>query len=341
MDRQYWLHRISHESGASYPLLEAGWLSTGWHYLSGAGLLELAEKGDAAAFEQAAKEHGSISSNKWSLWRFLRFQKGDRVVVPMSRAFAVAEVTGSPILAADFPGPATAAYAPTAEGLTDPATGELYDLGFLAPVKLLTPPPGHLPRSYAEARLVSRMKVRQTNTNIEDLAELVERALKTTGPVTIHDALVDATAQPIMHVIQEKVTDKKLEQLLIWYMKKKGASRAYHPAENEPGKTDGADADVIAEFEDLKLVFYIQAKKHWTGTVTSQWSVRQVSGYREQMQGPASGYTYISWVVSTARFSEAAAAQAAEKGVRLIDGDEFVRMLLDCGIHDVDSVFTP
>lgn len=37
-------------------------------------------------------------------------------------------------------------------------------------------------------------------------------------------------------------------------------------------------------------------------------------------------------------FSEAA-AQAAEKGVRLIGGDEFARMLLDCGLHDIDSIF--
>ncbi len=59
-----------------------------WLALSvpGAGLLELAAK--------AAKRHGSTSSNKWSLWRFLRFQKGDWVVAPMSRAFAVAEVIG-------------------------------------------------------------------------------------------------------------------------------------------------------------------------------------------------------------------------------------------------------
>jgi hypothetical protein len=45
-------------------------------------------------------------------------------------------------------------------------------------------------------------------------------------------------------------------------------------------------------------------------------------------------------VISSAdKFSEKAVADAEEKGVRLIDGKEFARMLLDIGLLDINDAF--
>ena len=52
------------------------------------------------------------------------------------------------------------------------------------------------------------------------------------------------------------------------------------------------------------------------------------------------GYTAIPWVISSGTgFSEEAVALAQEKGVRLIDGAEFARMLVDVGIVNIDQAF--
>ncbi len=45
-------------------------------------------------------------------------------------------------------------------------------------------------------------------------------------------------------------------------MEKIGAEYSIIPAKNKPGKKDGADADIIAEFENIKHIIYIQAKHH-------------------------------------------------------------------------------
>lgn len=41
-DKQYFLHRVSHEGNVSYSLLEKGYLTLGWSDLSLSGLLEAA-----------------------------------------------------------------------------------------------------------------------------------------------------------------------------------------------------------------------------------------------------------------------------------------------------------
>ncbi|MDO4837434.1 MAG: hypothetical protein Q4B32_03460, partial [Clostridia bacterium] len=52
------------------------------------------------------------------------------------------------------------------------------------------------------------------------------------------------------------------------------------------------------------------------------------------------GYTAIPWVISSGTgFSKEAVALAQEKGVRLIDGPEFARMLVDVGIVNIDQAF--
>lgn len=331
MERRYWLHRISHEWKASYPLLEQGYLSIGWSDLMSKNL----PSDDENEFRRITEAHNFGSVSRWSLWRFLRFAKGDWVVVPLfDKKFMIVEVTGDPRPAKHYPEASVSDGSLTVgqEGVCGD-DGAQYDIGFLVPVKALTE---HLPRSYSPANLVSRMKLRQTTADISDLSQSVQEAQRATGPITLHDPLISAVTETISELINSRVTPDNLEHLLRWYMEKKGASRVYIPAKNESGKRDGADADVVAEFDDLGIIFYIQAKKHTSDSETSQWAVHQISAYMEQNDAD-SRYTYIPWVVSTGHFQQEAVELADKNHVRLIDGAEFIRMLIDCGIADIDS----
>ena len=131
-----------------------------------------------------------------------------------------------------------------------------------------------------------------------------------------------------------------MQKLIQLYFTKIGASNTYIPAKNERGKYDGADADVVAEFENLKTVYYVQVKKH-EGT-TGDWAVTQIEQYFNQKGSNDSEYTYIPWVVSTA---EDFSTEAIEKvrhisedsnvNVRLINGMELARMILDSGLSNL------
>ena len=335
MAKNYWLHRISHEWEASYPLLDAGYLSIGWSGLRNAENLQ--SEND---FRKATDELDYGSRSRWSLWKFLHFQNGDWVVVPLfDKKFVIVEVTGRPQPIRCFAHDLT-----SNEKMTVGEDGlyrndhSLYDIGFLVPVR---PVSERLPRSYATNDLVSRMKLRQTTADISDLAESVEDAQKAEGPVTLHDPLTELVTEKAREIIDRRITPDNLERLLCWYMEKKGASRVHIPAKNESGKENGAYADVIAEFDDLGIIFYIQAKKHTVDSETDSWAVTQISEYKKQKEDEDSGYTYIPWVVTTGRFSEDTQAAAKEVKVRLVDGNDLIQMFLDCGIADIDSALKP
>ena len=242
------------------------------------------------------------------------------------KAFSVVELAGKP-----YPAGLPETVEITEEGFRDKKTERIYDIGYLIEVE---PVRIEIPRSFAPAALVSRMKTRQANAQIDDLKNEIEVALDAKEAVSIHDITINNIRDVMKQIILTNVTPDRLEQLVGWYFEKKGASRVVIPAKNESWKKDGADADVIAEFEDLRVIFYVQVKEHIGET--DEWSVKQIKEYGDQMQ-TRNGYTYIPWVLSTAAFSENAEKQANDAGIRLIPGDEFMAMLLDCGIDTIDQ----
>lgn len=50
-------------------------------------------------------------------------------------------------------------------------------------------------------------------------------------------------------------------------------------------------------------------------------------------------YTALSWVISTAQFTNETYKKAKEQSVRLIDGQSFIQLLLDCGLDGIDNAF--
>lgn len=338
MERHDWLHRISHEWEVSYSLLEQGYLSIGWRcFLHSDILLRIAEDGEPGFISFMAQQQEN-SRSRWNLWYFCQFRPGDRVVVPLfDHDFVIAEVEGSVFPVSDLCGLSFLTQKKETveigkDGIRSLATGRLYDIGFLIQIKPLCQP---IKRELADARLSSKMKLRQANADITSIADSIDAALCAKAPASIHDAFVNASFEKFQMVLQNNVTPDGLERLVCWYMKKKGASNVWIPAKNEHGKQNGADADVIAEFEALRVIFYIQVKKHQGKT--SRWAVHQIAEYANQKQDDANDYTYIPWVITTAEFDADAVQDAKAKGVRLIGGQEWIRMLLDCGIDSVDD----
>ena len=103
------------------------------------------------------------------------------------------------------------------------------------------------------------------------------------------------------------------------------------PSKNE-SPTEEGDADKVGYFDNIKTAIMVQAKKH-SGT-TDAWAIEQVKAYRSNHQ--YGEYSTQMWVISTCdMFSERAMKEAESAGVRLIDGKEFCRMILDAGLHNL------
>lgn len=109
--------------------------------------------------------------------------------------------------------------------------------------------------------------------------------------INLYASVDEELAGKLLESIRLQFTPDKFEKLIRWYFQKTGATRAFRPGKNSCDKRGGADADIIAEFEPLKVIFYVQAKLH--DDVTSSWAVEQVRMYEEQHEDAMNEYTTI------------------------------------------------
>ncbi len=317
-----WLHRISHIQNVSRPLLEKGYLSIGFSDFSNEDfLVEVAEKKNRRFMDSTFKEHPNweyLPQSRFSLWRFLaEMRAGDWVVVPAPKTFSVYE------LCDDLPN------LPSDDGLDLPDTdwrdrrivmdsptslmkieGEEkpLDIGFLRKVSVVCK---DIPRDgFVNAALTSRMKVRQTNTDISDLAEDLHRAVeafKAGKPINLKAELVENSIDSWKSVILNDLNPDKFERLVRWYFLRAGATEVAIPPKNQPDKS----GDV---------------------------AIQQIQDFAQSQESLSDGYNRQYWVVSSAdTFSENALNLARETNVQLICGKEFVEMLLNVGIGGLDS----
>ena len=341
MTKKYIMQRISHETNVSHRLFNIGYISIGFNKAN--DVFEAAITGDWRKYDTACNSV-YVGENWWNstlkrnqLFRFLTLSVGDIIVIPLwNRLFSICEVIGKPISISDF----DLSILGDNKGHLSIRDGILYDgdrevdLGFVIPVKPVKEP--LLRSEYADAKLTSRMKVPQTNVDIDDIAESVEHAICAKTPINFYDKAVESISVQFLKTIKSDLNPRKFEKLIRWFMEKQGFN-AYILPTNEPGKIDGADADVVASSELLQLVIYIQGKFH-EGT-SSDWAVEQIARYSEQ-KDLDDDYIYIQWVVSSADdFSKEAKEKAIEKGVRLIDGLTFARMLIDAGVDSINDAF--
>jgi hypothetical protein len=354
---KYWLHRISYHAEVAYPLVERGCLSTGWVKVAAekeclAEMNKFAAAGDFDAawrsFERAHQNaaYGDITRARYALWHFLvHFQPGDCVLVPSWwGTFSLYKIASGAFT------PESLKFDRLSDWNNNPLTfredgiyrgEERIDLGFFRKVEAISEASELSRADYAGAALTSRMKVRQTTVDISDLAQEIEeviQAAKSGKKPSVYGAVMEPMRNALLDAMRSRLTPDKLERLVVWYLRKCGADGVTIPAKNAPDKKDGADADVVAAFENIKVVLYVQVKHH-TET-TSEWAVEQISRYKEQKEDAGGEYHYIPWVVSTGdKFSDEAIRLAGINRVRLIDGSAFAAMLIDKGLQNIDEAF--
>lgn len=343
-DCKYWLHRVSLEWDVSHKLLAEGYLSIGWCGLAGSGIEKTVTDCNKQRFEAAMSEHGyQKKRSRGCLWNFLRFSPNDFVVVPLFNGkFSIYKVKGTPIPITELDGFAEfeledgSRITRDQKGLLRRENDKIVDLGFVVEVEIVK---ANLSRSkYADSELTSKMKIRRTNTDISGLAKNVQDVISTDSPINLYSTVIEELANRLLDAIKKQLNPDKFELLIKWYFEKLGATRAWCPSKNSLDKSDGADADIVAEFDALRVVFYIQAKLH-DGT-TNNWAVEQISKYKDQHEVLSDEHTVIPWVISTAdEFSDEAIKMAQENNVRLVTGTEFGKMLIDAGIADINRAF--
>ena len=349
MERNYWLHRISHIAEISYPLLDNNYLSYGWSDFEEEGFIEgvRGENGWVFMEEQFMSKWGGLSRGRYQLWNFIKEMKaGDWVIVPTSGAFSIYELLDDkPIMVKDIKDVVIKNWngeeiLRSKDGYLINSKGDKIDLGFARRVQEIQK---NISRyDYADGALTARMKVRQTNVCINDLKENVQKALEgsiNNKPIHFRNEINDVIPT-ICTIIQTKLNPDKFEFLVKRYFERIGANSVVIPPKNPSSKVDYEDVDVIATFDLLKTIYYVQVK-HYRGE-TGSWGADQISHLKEleamKDDRQDDGYTKVYWLVSSSEvFTEECINKAKETNVQLIDGKTFASMLLDAGFLGVGN----
>jgi hypothetical protein len=339
----YWLHRISYEAELSYALLDRGFLTIGFSDFTDSDFIDKVIASDLNYFDNQFKElWGRLPRIRHNLWRFLSFKAGDIVIVPSWGTFYVCEVLeDNPLLISETYSDDLKTWGGKKVSCAgnhlyrDIECRNIYDLGFARKVKVIHK---KISRSqFADSRLTSRMKIRQTNASINDLKVSIEKSIENyikNKPIHLHSIIIDNTAKLFLEIIKNELNPDKFEKLVKAYFNKIGANEVTIPAKNTREKE--GDADIIAVFENIRLIIYTQVKFH-KGTI-DEWGTQQILDYKTNKESIDDGYNKIAWVITSANtFNEEAERIATENEMQLIDGLEFSKMLLNAGISMLNT----
>ena len=246
------------------------------------------------------------------MWRFIReMGTGDCVVVPYGSAFYVGEITGEAFFA-------------------DEKQGE--DSAYRRPVKWLNGKKS-IPRSYAKAALISRMKVQGTSASASDLLNDIQECLDLAASGAVPSFRGDLQARLVKQALEElrggRLDSFGFENLIKSLLLNLGAKDAnVIPRRHDKG------ADIVATFlvaDTFPLVVAVQAK-HWQpdppvgGSVVSQL----ISGIEAESAD-------LGMVITSGSFSDDAVKAAAAyfehsgKKIELVDGEQFAKMIVEHG----------
>lgn len=352
MEKKYWLHRISHEGEVSYDLLKKGYLTVGWsRFLNQPDKLieTIKDKDNDLEFRKYTEDRGIKTTSRWSLWNFGKMKVGDTVLVPMyGGKFGVYRILEemqpiSNMKIDKFKASNKEEFEIKDSYLVNNTINEPVDLGFIIKVESILKYEDPKPRNFAESKLISRMRNRQTNSDITDLANEVESAIVAKKPHDVYDVFIEEIKNKfIKDYIFGEYTPDQIEMLVDQYFKKMGADDVKILAKNEPGKPKGSDADVEATFTDLKTTYYVQVKKR--DGQTGMEGLNQIKDYIDNINSNPDDEDEvdIAWLLTTGFFADEVKQKAKEykdKGeanIRLVDGREFVEMIFNAGIELLD-----
>lgn len=338
MQQNYWLHRISNEYKISKDLLDdKKYISIGWQSLcdDAEEILNTYKNGGKDCVDKFLQEKkGIITKNRFSILNMLEYKKNDIILVPLyGGKFSLYKVIGDIKCINELAGSMINEFKINENGI-EKNKNEYFDIGFILKVQLIKK---DICRSWASYDLQKVMKYRATNLKITRLEEDINHVKDAYRPIVLRNVIQDKVGKDVLAIIIKEINDIELEKLIKHIMEKKGASSVDIPAKNGSEKENFADADVIAIFDDLKIIFYIQVKAH--KGKTELHAVKQIVDYQMQNENTDDDYTYISWVISTCdKYEDEAVKMAKENNVRLINGIELVEMLLDCGINGINEI---
>lgn len=355
-EKRYWLHRVTHCYDIAKPLLDMGYLSIGFaDFLKNSDFyrdmmsVEISDDDKWKIFEEENNNvWKELRRTRYFLWKFLtQFSVGDVVLVPGYGNFSIYKIVTTPMIVGDV----IKTCFEDLKGRKIDVDGtylfvgkEKIDIGFVVGVELIHKDVSRY--DYAGSQLTSSLKYQGTNCSLVSSGEEIEDIIKNVAdnkPINVYADAMERMAESLLDVLQNKLMSKKFEYLVEWYFKEMGASYTKVLPTNHPDKQDLEDADVTAEFDDLRLVFYIQAKHH--KGITDSWAVEQIGKYKntivdikENNVGEYQQYNY--WVISTCdEFDDEAKQEAARQNIRLINGLEFSRMLINAGIKTINDAF--
>ena len=349
MERNYWIHRISHFAEISYPLLDNNYLSYGFSDFENDGFIEgvRGENGRKYMEDQFKEEWGELPRTRNQLWNFIHEMKaGDWVLVPTYGEFSICELLDDePIMIKDIKDVIIKNWNGEEvhrdkEGYLVNSDNIKIDLGFARRVKMIQK--GISRYDYADGDLTSRLKVRQTNVRINDLQNSIHNALDgflKNKPIRLRNEINEVVPK-ICQIIQTKLNPDKFEYLVKWFFERIGASSVIAP-KNPSNKVDYEDVDVIATFDLLKTIYYVQVKHYQdkTGALGAKQisHLKELDSLRDDRQDD--GYTRVYWLLSSSeKFTEDCINFARERNVQLIDGRCFSSMLLDAGFLGLGEV---
>jgi predicted Mrr-cat superfamily restriction endonuclease len=306
--------RISHGAGDGVQIaLESDTVMIGWSKareltdstLSWDGFRQVL----GAAYDDWSSAR-SLGSAAGHMWRFMReMTPGDYVVVPHGANFYVAEVQSE---------------------VQYVEAGVETDTAFRRKVKWLngkTP----IPRDNARSALFSRMKTLGTTAyaldivaDIRSVVEDAEAGRETGFAHQLTEKMKKAALDEIRH---GPMNERKFEMLVATVLGKLGATTKITPRNQDKGD------DVVATFKDIGVIVVAQVKYH-----TDPNYETGVEAIRQVQTGMEKWHAALGWVVTCGRFSVAAREAAEQAGrIRLVEGDDFAKMVVECGLDRIHS----
>jgi len=344
---RYWLHRISYLDFISHPLLENGYLSIGFSDFTSEKFLKKVSEQDWEYFEeQFDKIWEDRPRGRYSLWNFIgEMEKGDWVLVPHWDTFSIYEIIepksilpSSYKMSKDFCDWNERKIIHNKNGMfIIESEKEYLDIGFLRKIKPIMENISR--KDYADSSLTARMKIRNTNADISDLEKNIKKSIeayKKHKPINLKSNIIDSSISYWLEIIRNELNPNKFEILIKKYLEKVGATSVdLNPGKNSKDKK--GDVDVIGIFEPIKVIVNVQVKFH--NGETSDWAVQQINDYSKTELSISDGYSRVYWVITSSDdYSKEAKQLAVKNKVLLFDGKEFVKMLMEVGIENLDEL---
>jgi HJR/Mrr/RecB family endonuclease len=140
--------------------------------------------------------------------------------------------------------------------------------------------------------------------------------------------LAEKMKEAALHQIRYGLmNERKFEKLVATVLQKHGATTKITPRNQDKGD------DIVATFKDIGVTVVAQVKYHTDPNYeTAAEAIRQVQTGMEKWQAA------LGWVVTCGRFSAAAREAAEQAGrIRLVEGDDFAKMVVECGLDRIHS----